>query len=116
MRDFINESRKGCKKMEKLFLKIPGIKVTWRGETERTDREGKVIKRFQAQGFTVGSDGKPFHYEFGGQKALLETLVVDDVVEAEVAVKGFNDAVYVDILRFNRVQSVAAVGGRKVAV
>lgn len=102
--------------MEKLFLKIPGIEVTWRGETVRTDREGKVIKRYQAQGFTVGSDGKPFHYEFGGQQAVLETLVKGEIVEADVAVKGFNDSVYVDILRFNRAQVEAVHTGRKVTI
>lgn len=102
--------------MEKLFLRIPGIMVTWRGETERTDREGKVIKRYEAQGFTVGSNGKPFHYDFGGNKALLETLVKDEIVDAEVAVKGFNDAVYVDILRFNRVAGEKMSSNRKVAV
>jgi hypothetical protein len=89
--------------MENLFLRIPGITVTWHGETQRTDQEGKIIKRYQAQGYTIQDDGKPFHYEFGGNKALLEMLVVDQVIVADVKVRGFNNGVFVDIQKFSRV-------------
>lgn len=90
--------------MEKLFLRLNGVEITWRGVTERKDRKtGDIIKRDEAQGKTVqGMGAKPFNYDFGGVPDVLKGLVVGEKVDLDVAIKPYNDAIYVDILRVSR--------------
>ena len=100
--------------MEKLFLRINGVKIEWQGETSRKDRKtGEIIKREEAQGFTIGNgSGKPFHYDFGGAPAELKSLVVGETVDLDVAIKPYNDQIYVDIMRINRLGPAVAVGSK----
>jgi hypothetical protein len=87
--------------MQKMFCKLEKVEIVWTGD--KTGKDGKISPICQGETAAAGS-GRKTLYDFGGVAEQVKSLKVGECVSLEVAVRAYNDALFLDIMKVEKGQ------------
>lgn len=79
--------------LQKVFAKMEGLEIVWKGTTKKKD--GKEVPACQAM---VKSPQGHVQTMYLGGNGVVTPLKLGDVIDAEVAIRAYGNALYLDLI------------------